>query len=63
MTRWRTEDGDLFEPQQPTNTVLASQKAAAIELLTALLTEALRLSIVQDVPANVLEAGHDKDHA
>ena len=42
MTRWRAESGDLFEPQQPTGAVLAPQKAAAIKLLAALLTEALR---------------------
>ena len=64
MTRWRTKNGNLFEPQQPTGAVLAPQKAAAIELLTALLTEALqRSSVEQDVPENVLEAGHDEDHA
>jgi hypothetical protein len=63
MTRWRAENGDLFEPQQPTGAVLEPQKAAAIELLTALLTEALRSSVEQDVPANVPEAGHDEDHA
>ncbi len=62
MTRWRTESGDLFEPQ-PTGAVLAPQKAAAIKLLTALLTEALRSSAEQDIPANVPEADHDEDHA
>jgi hypothetical protein len=63
MTRWRAENGDFFEPQQPTGTVLAPQKAAAIELLMALLTEAFRPSAAQDIPANAPEAGHDEDHA
>jgi hypothetical protein len=61
MTRWR--NGDLFEPQQPMGAVPAPQKAAAIKLLTALLTEALRSSAEQDIPTNVPEAGHDEDHA
>jgi hypothetical protein len=63
MTRWRAESGDLFEPQQPTGAVLAPQKAAAIKLLTALLTEALRSFAEQAIPTNAPEAGHDEDHA
>lgn len=63
MTRWRAENRDLFEPQQPMGTVLAPQKAAAIKLLTALLMEALRSSAEQGIPVNAPEAGHDEDHA
>jgi hypothetical protein len=63
MTRWRAETEDLFESRQPTGAVLARQKATAVKLLTALLTESLRPSAEQDISANPLEAGDDEDHA
>jgi len=63
MKRWRAENEDLFEPRQPTGAVLAPQKATAIKLLTALLTEALRSSAEQDILANASGAGDDEDHA
>jgi hypothetical protein len=62
MTRWRAEREDLFESRQPVGAVLAPQKATAIKLLTALLTEALR-PLEQDIRASALEAGDDQDHA
>jgi hypothetical protein len=63
MTRWRAERDDLFEPRQPTGTVLAPQKATAVKLLTALLTEAFRPLAEQDIRTSALEAGDDQDHA
>ena len=62
MTRWRAEEEDLFESRQPVGAVLAPQKATAIKLLTALLTEALRPLAEQDIRPRALEAGDDQDH-
>ena len=40
----------LFEPQRPLVELQPPQRAAALELLKALLTEALRASVAHDVP-------------
>ena len=63
MIGLRTQQAHLFEPQPPAAGVPEPQRAAAIELLKALLTEALRSTIVQDSPATGPEADHDEDHA
>ena len=63
MTRWRAENGDLFELPQPTGAVLAPQREVAIKLLATLLMEASRPAAEQAIPANMPEADHDEGHA
>ena len=60
--RGRTQP-DLFETLAPPTEMPAPQRAMALELVQALLTEAVSAPAAQDAVVRALEADHDEDHA
>lgn len=54
---------DLFETPLPPTEMTAPQRAMALELVQALLTEAVSMPAAQDAVVRALEADHDEDHA
>ena len=63
MTRWRTEEPDLFETPPPPVEVPASCRDMALSLVEALLMEALIRPAAPSADVIATEADHDEDHA
>jgi hypothetical protein len=63
MTRWRTQEPDLFETPPPSAEIHAPQRAMALALVEALLTEALITPAMRSAAVIATEADHDEDHA
>lgn len=63
MTMRGRAQPDLFETPSPPAEIPAPQRAMALELVQALLTEAVSMPAAQDAVVSALEAGHDEDHA
>ena len=59
----KTQQAHLFEPRPPAAEVPRPQRLVAIELLKALLTEALSSAVAPEILAIGQEADHDEDHA
>jgi hypothetical protein len=63
MTMRGRAQPDLFETPVPPTKMPAPQRAMALELVQALLAEAVSVPTAQDAVVSALEADHDKDHA
>lgn len=61
--RGRAAQPDLFETPSPPAPIPAPQRAKALELVQALLMEAVSVPTIQGGAMSVLEADHDEDHA
>ena len=63
MRRWKPPQPDLFEPPPPCDDVPLPQRVKALELLKALLREAMVDPVAEiDIPARE-GGGDDEDHA
>jgi hypothetical protein len=63
MRRWKPPQPNLFEPRPPDDDVPLPQRVKALELLKALLREAMLNPVAEiDVPARE-GGGDDEDHA
>jgi uncharacterized protein YoaH (UPF0181 family) len=63
MTMRGRPQPDLFETVATPTEMPAAQRAMALELIQALLAEAVSVPAARDIVASALEADHDEDHA